>query len=88
MLNTKSLTESVLVTLSDGTSQVIWTKLFLESHGYEIGPAIILQDNILTMKMIRNGKGTGEKTRHIHPRYFFVRNRIENGEIIIGHKPN
>ena len=86
-INTKSSTESELVALSDGISQVVWTKRFLESQGYEVGPAIIYQDNLSTMKMIRNGKGTGEKTRHIHPRYFFIRNRIECGEIIIRHMP-
>jgi len=37
--------------------------------------------------MIRNGKSTGEKARYIHPRYFFIRDQIANGKIIIRHMP-
>ena len=45
-LNTNSSTEAELVALSDSTSQIVWTKSFLEEQGYKMRPATIYQDNM------------------------------------------
>ena len=82
-LNTKSSTESELVSLSDNTSQVIWCRNFLIAQGYEIGPVKIYQDNMSTISMVANGKSNSAKTRHIAIRFFFVADRVKNGEISI-----
>ena len=46
---------------------------FLKAQGYEVGPVILHQDNMSTIKMITNGKSTSQRTRHINVRYFFLR---------------
>ena len=82
-LNTKSSSESELVALSDGSGQVLWTRDYLIFQGYELGPAVIYQDNMSTISLIKRGNPASEKTRHINIRYFFLKDRIESGEVKI-----
>ena len=80
-LNSKSSTESELIGLSDSLSQVLWIRDFLIEQGYDLGPAIVKQDNQSTMIMANKGISTSERTRHIGIRYFWVKDRIESNEI-------
>ena len=82
-INTKSSTESETVALSDGSSQVIWSRNFLIDQGYKLDPALIYQDNTSTMFLIKNGKSNSERTKHIATRFYFVKDRVESGEIKI-----
>jgi hypothetical protein len=86
-LNTKSSTESELVGLSDAISQVIWTRNYLIAQGYDLGPAKVFQDNLSTMAMVKNGRPTSKRTRHIHIRFFFVKDRVDSHEISIRPMP-
>jgi hypothetical protein len=83
----KSSTEAELISLSDSCSQVIWSRDFLAAQGYDIGPATIYQDNRSTMALADRGRSNSDRTRHIHIRYFFVKDRIKTGEISIEHMP-
>jgi hypothetical protein len=80
-LNTKSSTEAELVGLSDSTAQIIWTRNFLMEQGYEVDAATIYQDNMSTIAMVKNGKSNSDKTKHIAVRFYFVADRMKNGEI-------
>ena len=80
-LNTKSSTEAELVGLSDSTAQIIWTRNFLIEQGYKVDAATIYQDNMSTIAMVKNGKSNSDKTKHIAVRFYFVADRIKNGEI-------
>jgi len=82
-LNTKSSTEAELVGLCDATNQIIWVRNFLEEQGYRMPPAKVYQDNMSTIALIKNGKSTSERTRHIAVRFFFVADKVKNGEIEI-----
>ena len=84
-INTKSSTESEIVALSDNSSQVIWTRNFLISQGYEVAPAKIYQDNTSTMSLVKNGKSNSERTKHISTRFYFIKDRVDNLEIKIEH---
>ena len=84
---TKSSTESELVGLSDSLGQAIWTRNFLTGQGYKLGPAKVFQDNMSTITLATKGRSTSDRTRHIHIRYFFVKDRVDNGEISIEYKP-
>lgn len=86
-LVSKSSTEAELIGLSDCATQAIWTRNFLEQQGYNVGPATIYQDNMSTMHLVVNGRSTSERTRHIHVRYYFVKGRVEAGEIDIKYMP-
>jgi len=84
-INTKSSCECELVGISDGLSQVIYTRNFLIGQGYEVPPATVMQDNTSTINLAQNGMSNSEKTRHIDIRYFFVTDRINSGDIQIQH---
>jgi hypothetical protein len=86
-LNTKSSTESELVGLSDSASQVIWTREFLIAQGYDMEPATIYQDNQSTIALIAKGRSTAEATRHINIRFYFVKDRIDSGELEVSYMP-
>ncbi|HNJ38565.1 MAG TPA: reverse transcriptase domain-containing protein [Nitrosomonas sp.] len=81
----KSSTEAELIGLSDGLPHVLWTKNFLQSQGYDTGPAIVHQDNKSTITLAEKGRSTSNRTRHVSIRYFFVKDRIESNEIKVIH---
>ena len=80
-LNTKSSTEAELVGLSDCSNQVIWTRNFLIQQGYIMPPAVMYQDNMSTTQLIKNGRSTSEKTRHVDIRFFFMHDRVNSGDV-------
>ena len=86
-LNSKSSTEAELIGLSESLNTVIWLRDFLISQGYDMGPAVIYQDNMSTITMIENGSGSNERTRYINIKFFFAHDRAKKGEITIKHMP-
>ena len=62
----KSSRDAEITGVSDGLSEVIWARNFLMGQGLEIGPAIVFQDNQLTMKLLEKGLSASSRTRHIH----------------------
>jgi hypothetical protein len=87
-LNTKSSTEAELVGVDDAMGQILWTRYFIEAQGYTVKDTIIYQDNMSAMLLEKNGRGSsGKRTRHINIRYFFVRDRIQSGEVHVLHCP-
>ena len=62
--------------------------IFLEAQGYPVENNIVYQDNQSAIRMERNGRNscTGN-SRHIHIKYFFVKDRVDNKELIIQYCP-
>lgn len=83
---TKSSTEAELIALSDSANQGLYMRSFLMSQGYNVGPVVIYQDNTSCMALVERGRSGAERTRHISIRYFWVKERVEKGEVIIIHK--
>ena len=87
-LNTKSSTEAELVGVSEYLPHNIWLMNFLEKQGYKPENNVLFQDNQSAMRMEINGRNscTGN-SRHIDIRYFFVKDRVDTGEIKIEYCP-
>ena len=69
---TKSSIEAELVGLSDTANQATHLRNLIIAQGYEGGPAVIYQDNLSCMALIKRvGKGS-ERSRYIHIRYFWL----------------
>ena len=83
---TKSSTEAELVALSDSANQGLYIRNFLKAQGYTMGPVIMFQDNTSCMALVERGRSGAERTRHISIRYFWVRERVEQGEALVRHK--
>ena len=62
--------------------------VLLEAQGYGINDKILYQDNLSAMLLDKNGRASSSKqTRHINIRYFFVTDRILDGELNISYCP-
>ena len=83
---TKSSTEAELVGLSDSVNQAIHIQDFLALQGYKLEPIIVYQDNLSCMALLERGQSSAERTRHISIRYFWVKERVDNSEMVIKHK--
>ena len=83
----KSSTEAELIGLSDSASQVLWTREFLIGQGYSVDAATVYQDNMSTMALAKNGRSNSERTRHVNIRYFFIKDRVDQGEVNIEYMP-
>ena len=87
-LNTKSSTEAELVGASDCVPQIVWTNYFILAQGYGINDTILYQDNTSAISMETNGKlSSSKRTKHINIRYFFIQDRVKNGEITLKYCP-
>ena len=87
-LNSKSSTESELIGVSEYLPFHIWAINFLKYQGYGVENKILFQDNQSAMRLETNGRRscTGN-SRHIDIRYFFVKDRVDNGDIRIVYCP-
>jgi hypothetical protein len=86
-LVTKSSTEAELVAESDFASEAIYGTEFLLAQGEDVSPAIIHQVNMSTIAMIKNGVSKSDKTRHMNVRFFWTKERVDNGDIQILYTP-
>jgi hypothetical protein len=76
------------VGVHDVLPQIEWTKLFLEAQGYHVKDVVLYQDNLSAMLLEKNGKASSSKrTKHLHLRYFYVKDKIDCGELRIEHCP-
>jgi hypothetical protein len=82
---TKSSTEAELVALSDCASQALHLRSFLSAQGYKMEPAVLYQDNMSCMALVRRGGPGSERSRHINIRYFWVQERVNSGEAEVVH---
>ena len=84
---TKSSTEAELVGLSDSVGDGIGVAELLRSLGFEVKPIRFHQDNMSTIRMAESGASASRRTRHINVRYFFIKERIDSGEIRVSYLP-
>jgi hypothetical protein len=88
-LNSKSSTEAELIGVSDGLTQGLWTRNFLEQQGLKIGelPVRLFQDNLSTKALMERGRSASARTRHVNIRFFFVKDRMDCGEVQVEYLP-
>jgi hypothetical protein len=81
-----SSTTAELISSSDALIMIIWTTNFLKSQGYPVKDTILFQDNMSAIKLERNGRQSSSKrTRHLNIRHFFIKDRVDSGELNIKH---
>ncbi len=87
-LNTKSSTEAELVATDDAMSTILWTTYFLQGMGFTDKVPVLYQDNKSAMLLEKNGmKSSSKRTKHINVRYFFIKDRIDAGELSLEYCP-
>jgi hypothetical protein len=83
----KSSTEAKLICASDSASQLLWVRSFLLHQGHDMKAAKVHQDDKSTITMLGKGRSTQERTRHIQTRYYFIKDRVGNGELQLVYTP-
>jgi hypothetical protein len=80
--NTRSSTETELLTADMNMPEMLWSLHFIQAQGYEAECMGLYQDNIITQLLIKNGKmSSGKKTKHINAKFFLIKDRVDNGDI-------
>jgi hypothetical protein len=80
--NTKSSTETELISLADKLADVVWMRYFIECQGYDIDEYIIFQDNMSALSLEKNGRiSSSKRTKHIKAKYFLIKDYYDAGEI-------
>ena len=81
-INTKSSSETEVVGVDDVLPKVLWSRYFVQAQGYTIDHNIINQDNESSLRLIINGRmSSTSRTRHIKAKYFFAKDKYDQGEI-------
>jgi hypothetical protein len=55
------------------------------AQGYQCVPAIICQDNMSCTALVERGRSAAKRTRHIDIRYFWAKERVDQGEAVNKH---
>ena len=87
-LNTRSSTKTEIVVADMYMPEMLWSLYFIESQGYEVECMGLHQDNTNTQLLMKNGRLlSGKKTKHIRAKFFFINDRINDGEMIVVNCP-
>ena len=87
-INTKSSTEAEIVGVDDSLAYILWARYFLQEQGYDMEPSLLYQDNMSAILLETNGKASSSKrTKHIKVKYFYIKDKIDQGEITVQHCP-
>ena len=87
-INTRSSTETELVGVDDAMPTILWCLYFIQEQGYNMTHAIIYQDNKSAILLETNGKmSSSGRTKHIKTKFFFITDKIEQGEAVVEYKP-
>jgi hypothetical protein len=82
---TRSYTEAELIVVGDALPTVQWTRLFMKDQGYDL-ETVVKEDKKSTMLLLKNGRlSSGERTKHLEIRYFYVQDLITRGVVKIEH---
>lgn len=76
--------ETELVAVNSYLVDVLRSLYFLREQGYSVGAVEVQQDNISTQLLETNGKfSNGMRTKHINTKFFFVKDKVDDGEVRI-----
>ena len=78
--------DAELMALSDCTREVVFLQNLLDSVGYSVPKVRLHGDNVGSLFVAEN-PGDHQKTKHIEVRYFFVRQKVEEGRVVLRFVP-
>lgn len=87
-INTKGSIEAGLVAVSDMSRQILWSLYLIRAQSYEIKENALYQDNQSEILLVKNGElSCSQNTRHVNICYFFIEDKIENGDVQVVYCP-
>ena len=86
-LVTKSSAEAELVAMCDGATAALMVRAFMRHQGHQLNPTRLMEDNKSAIDMVKAGKPTSRRTKHINMRFYFVKQYVDSGEFVIEYCP-
>ena len=80
--NAKSSTEAELIGANDAKPQMLLTSYFVEAQGFTIDESVLFRENLSAMPLVNS-----KRTKHIRVRYYFIKDWIAAGDIVVKHCP-
>ena len=63
---------------------ICWTQYLIVAQGYNFMDNFLPQDSKSSIILENNGKASSiKRTNHVNIRYFFITNRVKNGELSV-----
>lgn len=82
-----SSTESEYTTASATGCELMWMRYFFEEIGYNMSkPSTLWMDNASAIQVAKNPEHVSTM-KHVHRSYNWIRERVEEGDIRLGHVP-
>jgi hypothetical protein len=82
-----SSTEAEYMALSEATQEAVWLKAFVTELGEDTGGALtVYEDNQGAIALAKNPE-FHKRTKHIDIRYHFVREKVEDGQVVLEYCP-
>lgn len=83
-INMQSSTQAEIVGVDDYARPILCTNYFMEAQRFKPRKTVIYQDNQSAILLEKNGKElSGKHFRHMNIKYFFIKDRVEKGEVAI-----
>ncbi len=83
----KSSTEAEMIAVSDHAGELTAQNEFYIHQCGSNRPAILFQDNQSTIRLLKNGKSSSDRTKHIKIRYFWLKDRVDVKDILVEYMP-
>ena len=77
-----STAEAELIAAVEAAKELVYLQSLLKGVGFRIGTTIIFCDNQPCIDILKSG-GHFNRAKHIQVRYYFLRELIEKGEIVL-----
>jgi hypothetical protein len=80
--NTKSSTETELISFADKLTDIVWMRYFIECQRYDLDEYIVFQDNMSALSLETKGRvSSSKRTNHIKAKYLLIKDYYDAGEI-------
>jgi hypothetical protein len=83
----KSSTEVEIMTVSDHAGELIAQNEFYVHQCGSNKPTILYQDNQSAIGLLKSGKSSFDKTKHIKIRYFWLKDRVDCKDVLVEYMP-
>ena len=83
-----STCESELIATCTVGCAVEWARQFVQELGYAQGTIEIGVDNKCSMRLLEQGTGSFKRAKHIKVRFFWLKDLIDDGEIVLIYVPS
>ena len=76
-----------MITASDHAGELTAQNEFYIHQGGSNKPAVRYQDNQSTTRLLKNGKSSSDRTKHIKIRYLWLKDRVDSKDVLVEYMP-